>query len=188
MSLSVSTAIAHAVLSVSSAYAISQTSDCVFAVLGFVLYFINGILGIVAYGLPVQEKGKFDFYYSKSSLYCYALCLPLFASEICLRNNSSRWSCSLLYMIPFLNLLKSELRCSILNKHTSDVIHSISFFIIVYLWEKTTYMLEYGIAFIVLTYYQYFIMSMVNLFVEYRLVEYAFVAAASNYCLVMLYK
>lgn len=53
MSTSYPTAIAHAVLSFSSAWALIQAKGCIFAMIGFALYLINGILGIVAYGKSV---------------------------------------------------------------------------------------------------------------------------------------
>lgn len=48
--ISYPTAVAHAVLSFSSAWAIFQVQECSFAVLGFSLYLINGVLGVLAYG------------------------------------------------------------------------------------------------------------------------------------------
>ncbi|XP_014250075.1 uncharacterized protein LOC106667002 isoform X2 [Cimex lectularius] len=99
MSLSVSTAIAHAVLSVSSAYAISQTSDCVFAVLGFVLYFINGILGIVAYG--AASGVKVYKFYTSFLFVSLSLSLPLFVSQLYFDSGFPK-SLTFMHFAPFI--------------------------------------------------------------------------------------
>lgn len=48
--ISYPTAVAHAVLSFSSAWAIFEANGYIFAIAGFLLYLVNGLLGMVAYG------------------------------------------------------------------------------------------------------------------------------------------
>ncbi|KAL1124720.1 hypothetical protein AAG570_001343 [Ranatra chinensis] len=81
MPISKSTALAHVVLSLSSVWAILNTAHLPYAVVGFSLYFINGILGTFAYGLPDCSLQLYRFY-SQLLLWSLSLGLPLFVSQL----------------------------------------------------------------------------------------------------------
>nr|XP_014286771.1 uncharacterized protein LOC106687410 isoform X2 [Halyomorpha halys] len=98
--ISYPTAIAHAVLSFSSAWAIFQVQECLFAVIGFSLYLINGILGVLAYGMP-QSGIKLYKFYSGVLLCCLSFGLPLFVSQLYINNGFPETLALIHFILPF---------------------------------------------------------------------------------------
>lgn len=98
--ISYPTAVAHAVLSASSAWAIFQARGCIFAVIGFALYLINGILGIVAYGFPNSGLKLYKFY-SGVLVCCLSLGLPLFVSQLYINNGFPETLALAHFILPF---------------------------------------------------------------------------------------
>ncbi|BES88320.1 Hypothetical protein NTJ_01127 [Nesidiocoris tenuis] len=77
---SLSLALAYGTLSSSSAWAIWATRDFLLAPFGFAMYLLNGILGLVAYGM--EDNTRVHRIHKAVLLSGLSLSLPLFSSQL----------------------------------------------------------------------------------------------------------
>ncbi|XP_014286770.1 uncharacterized protein [Halyomorpha halys] len=133
--ISYPTAIAHAVLSFSSAWAIFQVQECLFAVIGFSLYLINGILGVLAYGQPGQFSKIAA--YRRSSHWCYLLILALFCSQVCSleRKICGQFLSYLNLAVPVMQLFVYEAYEQDIDETVAEVFQGICFLIHIHMYR-----------------------------------------------------
>uniref|UniRef100_A0A0A9YG94 ATP-dependent protease ATPase subunit HslU n=2 Tax=Lygus hesperus TaxID=30085 RepID=A0A0A9YG94_LYGHE len=129
MTLSTSSVLAHGVLSSSSAWAIWETKDYVFAPFGFLLYFINGVLGLIAYVAGKSEYGNL-LLLQNAIQNGY---LPLIAAQVADITGSSIHTKMILLLAAIVSIIASPRSQG--TSSISDHLKVISFFVVVFQWD-----------------------------------------------------